>query len=279
MNRSEPLDRKLSAQIRWCYKWTGTRSEPSDPDLTATNLKLRDPIPNVHPQSDGCDQTERRGTLPLISAVHPKINGTTAFFSPGSQTRRRSLYTAAGSPEFAQSGRPRPQSRIQMALHDAGTKANTMDGYLPAIVPRWCLATASGGDRSATSNCSSLGGVRLKSMAQTASPGRSDTPRPDFESRGPPPPDDGCPRRRRSSLFSLRSVMADDTDAKERPGRKWLARGERRQVADGHGPRISETTRTRVRGMRGCPWGPRVGARIWSGLRACKGSLGGPKWI
>jgi len=186
MNRSEPLDRKLSAQIRWCYKWTGTRSEPSDPDLTATNLKLRDPIPNVHPQSDGCDQTERRGTLPLISAVHPKINGTTAFFSPGSQTRRRSLYTAAGSPEFAQSGRPRPQSRIQMALHDAGTKANTMDGYLPAIVPRWCLATASGGDRSATSNCSSLGGVRLKSMAQTASPGRSDTPRPDFESRGPP---------------------------------------------------------------------------------------------
>jgi hypothetical protein len=41
-------------------------------------------------------------------------------------------------------------------------------------------------NRSATSDCSSLGGVRPKSRAQTASPGEGDTPRLDFESRDPP---------------------------------------------------------------------------------------------
>jgi hypothetical protein len=41
-------------------------------------------------------------------------------------------------------------------------------------------------NRSATSDCSSPGGVQLKLMAHTASPGECDTPRPDFKSRDPP---------------------------------------------------------------------------------------------
>ena len=70
-----PFDSHSRAQIRFNIYRTGTLFKPLDPDLTATNLKLRDPITNVHPQSDGCDQTERRGISLLIRAVQQKING------------------------------------------------------------------------------------------------------------------------------------------------------------------------------------------------------------
>ena len=53
-----------------------------------------------------------------------------------------------------------------------------------------------------------------------------------------------------------------------------LVRGSE-QLARGSRPSARERENAGER-VRGCTGDPHVGARIWSGLRACKGSLGGP---
>jgi len=136
----------------------------------AEHPPLRDPTPNRshRPQI----QRPRHLLHPLANTRSP---GTRARRRP----RRRELNPAHHRPKFKLNGaRQCPGPNEQQGVDVPVIEAMTAAGH--------GVARPTAENRSATSDCSSLGGVRPKSRAQTASPGEGDTPRLDFESRDPP---------------------------------------------------------------------------------------------